>query len=76
MAWIGLSAAELCRMIPDESRNGGRDFDALLKHVSEDALVLWGWEPGAGRAPVAVPHDRFVAAFKTWAEAGGPCPDA
>ena len=74
MAWIGLPADQLCAMIQDKDRNGGRDFDALLKHVAEDKLVLWGWNPGGERAPVPVPHDRFVAAFKTWAEAGGPCP--
>jgi alpha-D-ribose 1-methylphosphonate 5-triphosphate synthase subunit PhnL len=25
--------------------------------------------------PVSVPHDQFVAAFKLWADAGGPCPE-
>jgi hypothetical protein len=75
MAWIGLPPAQLCAMIQDEARNGGRDFAALTKHVSEDALVLWGWNPGGGRAPVQVPHAEFVAAFTTWAEAGGPCPE-
>ena len=74
MAWIGLPADQLCEMIQDKKRNGGRDFDALLKHVAEDKLVLWGWNPGGERAPVPVPHDQFVAAFKTWKEAGGPCP--
>ena len=47
----------------------------MTKHVSEDALVLWGWNPGGERAPVPVPHDEFVAKFKEWAAAGGPCPD-
>lgn len=74
MAWIGLPAAQLCEMIKDKKRNGNRDFAALTKHVAEDKLVLWGWAPGGNRAPVPVPHDQFVAAFKTWAEAGGPCP--
>lgn len=74
MAWIGQPAAQLCAMIKDEDRNGGRDLDAMLEHVAEDKLVLWGWEPGGERAPVPVPHDRFVAAFKTWMEAGAPCP--
>jgi hypothetical protein len=73
MAWIGLSAPELCRMIQDEDLNGGRDLDELLQHVSEDKLVLWGWKPGGARAPVAVPHDDFVAKFRLWADAGGPC---
>ncbi|MFK3647430.1 hypothetical protein ACI2IY_03205 [Lysobacter enzymogenes] len=74
MAWIGLPAPQLCAMIKDRESNGGRDFAALIKHVSEDKLVLWGWAPGGKRAPVPVPHDRFVEAFKTWADAGGPCP--
>ncbi|AXQ31170.1 hypothetical protein D0B54_21915 [Solimonas sp. K1W22B-7] len=74
MVTLGLSPQELCRDIQDKSKNGGRDFPALIKHVAEDKLVLWGWNPGGTRAPVPVPHDRFVAAFKTWAAAGGPCP--
>ncbi|WP_363800355.1 hypothetical protein ABU614_09700 [Lysobacter firmicutimachus] len=75
MAWIGLPAPKLCAMIQDKKQNGGRDFAALVKHVSEDKLVLWGWAPGGDRAPVPVPHPEFVAAFKTWADAGGPCPE-
>ncbi len=41
---------------------------------TQDKLVLWGWQPGAGRDPVPVPHAEFVAKFRTWAAAGGPCP--
>ncbi|MFD1299255.1 hypothetical protein ACFQ4Q_21740 [Lysobacter gummosus] len=74
MAWIGLPAPKLCAMIKDKSSNGGRDFAALIKHVSEDKLVLWGWAPGGAREPVPVPHPQFMEAFKTWADAGGPCP--
>ena len=74
MAWIGLWPAALCELIKDKRRNGGRDFAALTTHVSEDKLVLWGWTPGGARAPVSVPHDEFVAKFKQWAAAGGPCP--
>jgi hypothetical protein len=74
MAWIGLSPRALCETIKDQHRNGGRDFAALIKHVSEDKLVLWGWNPGGERLPVSVPHDQFVARFKEWAAAGGPCP--
>jgi mono/diheme cytochrome c family protein len=74
MAWIGLSPGSLCEMIKDKKANGGRDFEALIKHVSEDKLVLWGWSPGHGRAPVSIAHDQFVASFKQWAAAGGPCP--
>jgi hypothetical protein len=75
MVFINLSAAELCSIIKDKNENGGKDFDALIKHVAEDKLVLWGWDPGGERAPVSVPHAEFVAKFKQWAAAGGPCPD-
>jgi len=74
MAWIGLPPAQLCAIIKDKKRNGGRDFNALIEHVSTDRLVLWGWNPGGDRAPVPVPHDEFVTEFKLWAAAGGPCP--
>ena len=72
MAWIGLPPDRLCNMIKDRASNGDRDFAALIKHVSEDKLVLGGWNPGGNRAPV--PHDVFVTQFKLWADAGGPCP--
>jgi hypothetical protein len=74
MVFINLPAAELCANLKDTRRNGGKDLAALLEHVSHDKLVLWGWDPGVGRAPVSVPHEQFVAAFKTWVDAGAPCP--
>lgn len=74
MAWFGLGPAELCKTIKSKRKNGGRDLAALTTHVSEDALVLWGWDPGGERAPVSVPHEEFVAEFERWAAAGGPCP--
>ena len=45
-------------------RNGGKDLAALVKHVSADPSVLWGWSPGFGRAPVPVPDAKFARAFK------------
>ncbi|MEX0880820.1 MAG: hypothetical protein WEB59_09785 [Thermoanaerobaculia bacterium] len=74
MVFIGLSAGELCRVVRDPKKNGGKDFAALTDHVAHDKLVLWGWEPGVGRAPVSVPHAEFDAKFKTWVDAGAPCP--
>jgi hypothetical protein len=74
MAWIGVDGASLCALIKDPAQTGDRDLEAMARHVAEDALVLWGWAPGAGRAPVPVPHERFVAAFRSWVDAGAPCP--
>jgi hypothetical protein len=74
MVFIGLSAGDLCRRLKDTQQNGGKDMAALIEHVDHDKLVLWGWDPGLARAPVSVAHGEFVAAFKTWAAAGAPCP--
>ena len=76
MVFIGLSPADLCATVKDPKRNGGRSLAALREHLAHDQLVLWGWAPGAGRAPVAVPHDTLVAAVDTWIAAGAPCPPA
>jgi hypothetical protein len=51
-----------------------QDPAQLVKHVAEDGLVLWGWQPGGERAPVSVPHAQFVDAFKQWVAGGMPCP--
>ena len=74
MVFIGLSSGDLCRTIKDRKKNGGKDFAALIEHVSHNKLVLWGWNPGVGRDPVSIPHDEFVAKFKQWVDAGAPCP--
>jgi hypothetical protein len=74
MVFINLPSAELCRVLKDPKRNGGKTPEQLAKHVAEDKLVLWGWEPGGQRVPVSVPHAQFVGAFKDWVSGGMPCP--
>ena len=61
-------------LVTEPKRNGGKTPGQLVKHVAEDKLVLWGWEPGGQRAPVSVPHAQFVGAFKEWVAGGMPCP--
>jgi hypothetical protein len=73
MVFIGLSSSDLCRLVKDPAKNGGKDFDALIRHVESDELVAWGWHPGVGRVAVPVPRDEFVAKFKDWIAAGAPC---
>jgi hypothetical protein len=73
MVFEGVSSHALCEQLKDPRRNGGKDLAALVHHVSDDPLVLWGWAPGFGRKPVPVPHAEFVRAFKTWTDAGAPC---
>ena len=74
MVFIGLPSGELCRRLKDQKENGGKDLAALLHHMRDDALVLWGWSPGVGRAPVSVPHEELVAKLEQWIAAGAPCP--
>jgi hypothetical protein len=70
----GRTPAQLCAQLKDPETTGGRDLAALLHHVSEDSLVLWGWSPGGGRTVPPLTHEVFVQRFITWVEAGAPCP--
>ena len=74
MVFIHLTPAQLCATVKDAKATGGKDLAAMLDHAAKDKLVGWGWEPGLGRAPVPVPRDEVVAAFRTWMDAGAPCP--
>ena len=74
MVFINLPSAGLCRVLKDPKRNGGKTPEQLIKHVADDKLVIWGWEPAGQRAPVSVPHAQFVGAFKDWVSGGMPCP--
>jgi hypothetical protein len=76
MAWQGRTLGQICSQIKDPSRNGGRDMAALIKHVSEDSLVGWGWSPGAGRTPAPGTQKAFGALMKAWAAAGATCPNS
>src|SRR5207244_3602786 len=51
-------------------RDGPRSPAAPRRERQARAL---GVEPRAGRAPVSVSHEEFVAKFKTWMDAGAPC---
>jgi hypothetical protein len=70
----GRSVAQLCAQLKDPAQNGHKTLEQLLHHVSHDPLVLWGWDPGAGRSEPPLSHEAFVASFKVWVESGGACP--
>jgi hypothetical protein len=74
MIWQGLTDSQLCESIKDPKQNRGRNLDQLVEHLTEDKLVMWGWNPGEGRTPVPIPHDEFSAKVKLWQAAGAPCP--
>jgi hypothetical protein len=74
MAWEGKTIGEICIQLKDPGRNGGRDIAAILKHVANDSLVLWAWNPGPGRAPAPGSNTEFVKLLTAWAETGARCP--
>ncbi len=73
MAWEELDAVELCEVLKDRSKNGNRSLEDLYTHMAEDALVLWGWEPGRNRTKPPIDHPEFVSLLRSWVDAGGPC---
>ena len=74
MLWQGLSVGDLCRAVKDPARNGHRNGEALIKHMTDEPLVLYGWDPGVGREPIPIPHDEVVRLMKVWVEGGMACP--
>jgi hypothetical protein len=74
-----MSSGAVCRAVTDRSKNHNLDGPGLLRHHEEGMLVLWAFQPGLrndGR-PRSLPppsHPEFVAATRTWIEAGMPCP--
>lgn len=80
MAWEGKSPGQLCRALTDRSKNGNRNLQATVEHLTDDKLVAWGWEPGIDvygkpREPVPMPKSEFNHIVMAWAETGGACPD-
>ena len=80
MGWEGLSRDEIARSMLDPERNGGRSLEEIEKHLTEDALVLWVFEPGVNnegipREKPPVSKEDYIAAVKAWVAAGAPIPE-
>jgi hypothetical protein len=74
-----LSSAAVCRAVTDRKKNNGLDATGLLRHHTEEPLVLWAWSPGRRpdgtmRTLPPLTHAELIAATRTWVEAGTPCP--
>jgi hypothetical protein len=74
-----LSSAEVCRSLTDRAKNNNLDGAGLLKHHTEEPLVLWAFQPsrqidGSLRTLPPLTHDEFVSSTRKWVEAGMPCP--
>ena len=75
MLWQGLSSGDLCRAVKDPKHNGNRDGAALIRHMEDEPLVQYGWNPGKGREPVPIPHEKVVEYMKIWVAGGMACPN-
>ena len=53
MIWEGLTDRQLCELLKDPKQNGNRTVAQIVEHMSTP-LVLWGWHPGDGRAPIPI----------------------
>jgi hypothetical protein len=76
MVFKDASAHDLCMTVKDKKRNGNRSMDDFVRHIADDPLVAWGWNPGGDRRPVSIPKEETVAAVKAWVAADAPCPRA
>ena len=74
MAWLGKSVPDICEQLKDPARNGGRSLAQVTDHSAHDALVAWGWHPGADRKPAPGDQARFGALIAAWAATGAECP--
>jgi mono/diheme cytochrome c family protein len=79
MAWENKTPGEICRQILDRRRNGNKSLTEIVKHLTEDELVAWGWNPGTDvarrvREPVPIAKPEFNRIVHAWAKAGAVCP--
>ena len=75
MIWEGRTPGQICRQLKDPKQNNGKSIAQIVEHVSADKLVLWGWNPGEGRAMPPLSHDEFAGKFRDWARYGAACPE-
>ena len=74
MAWLGKSAGQICEQIKDSSRNGARSLVQIHEHLVHDALVAWGWAPGADRTPAPGSQRELADLAGAWIDSGAECP--
>jgi len=71
MGWEGLTRTEIAVRLLDKNINGNRSHEELVKHMTEDDLVLWAWDPGVDangvqRTLPPISKLEFKEAVKNW----------
>jgi hypothetical protein len=74
MGWQGLTDAQIGQSMLDKSKNGGKSLEEIVKHMTEDSLVQWAWNPGRNRTLPPLSQTEFHKAVKDWAENGAKIP--
>ncbi|WP_394223834.1 hypothetical protein [Alteromonas gracilis] len=72
--WLGKSLGEICEQLKDPERTGGKSLDEVVKHISEDGLVGWGFHPGKGREKAPGTQEEAGELAKAWVKSGAHCP--
>ncbi|WP_228425004.1 hypothetical protein [Chryseobacterium culicis] len=73
MVFEGKSPNELAKQLINPKLNGNKNKKALIAHA-DDALVVWGWNPGDGRTLPPYSHKEFKEAWITWLNTGAYAP--
>jgi hypothetical protein len=74
MIWEGKTPGQICEQLKDPKQNNNRTVAQVVDHVTNNKLVLWGWNPGEGRTVPSMGHQEFAAKFSEWAKYGAACP--
>jgi hypothetical protein len=75
MAWARLPSGQVCRSLKDPTKNGRRSLKAIIKHMQDDSLVHWSWDPGGARDSIPMSHHVFVEFVEEWVRSGAHCPN-
>ncbi|SNR37206.1 hypothetical protein [Puniceibacterium sediminis] len=65
-----MTAPEIRAQIKDPERNGNRDLNEIQKHMAEDGLIGWSWEPGEGRTPAPGTQQVLGKLVQAWIDNG------
>jgi hypothetical protein len=80
MSWEGKSKVEIAKSMINQVSNGNRSLAEIEKHMTEDELVLWAFEPGVNNEGVPrekppVSKEDYIKAVKEWIANGAKIPE-
>lgn len=73
MAWEGRTVTQVCEQLKDPVR-AHMDLPGVVRHMREDPLVGWAWNPGEGREAPPGSQEILGDLVEAWVESGAACP--